>query len=66
MARSRATHPGSGLTEKQDKFMRLIAHGVSKFEACRQAEIHRRTGTRWRLDRTIVNTAGVSRSTIRL
>ena len=58
MARSRATHRGAGLTEKQDKFMRLVGQGVSNSEACRLVGIHRRTGTRWRLGRTVLNTAG--------
>ncbi len=58
MARSRTTHRGAGLTEKQDKFMRLIAQGVSNSEACRLVGIHRRTGTRWRLGRTVLNTVG--------
>ena len=58
MARSRATHRGAGLTEKQDKFVRLIAQGVSNSEACRLVGIHRRTGTRCRLGRTVLNTAG--------
>jgi len=46
------------LTEKQDKFVRLIAQGVSNSEACRLVGIHRRTGTRCRLGRTVLNTAG--------
>lgn len=58
MGRSRATHAGRALTEKQDRFVRLIAHGVSNREACRLVGINRRTGTRWRLGRTISNTAG--------
>ncbi len=58
MARSRTTHPGNGLTEKQDKFAQLVAKGVSNAEACRIVGINRRTGTRWRLGRTILNTAG--------
>jgi IS30 family transposase len=58
MVRSRTTHRGAGLTEKQDRFVRLIAQGVSNSEACRLVGIHRRTGTRWRLGRTILNTAG--------
>lgn len=58
MARSGTTHRGGGLTEKQDKFVRLIAQGVSSSEACRIVGIHRRTGTRWRLGRTILNSAG--------
>ena len=55
MARSRTTHPGRALTEKQDRF----AQGVSNSEACRVVGINRRTGTRWRFGRTIFNTAGV-------
>jgi len=58
MGRSRATHAGRALTEKQDRFVRFIAHGVSNREACRLVGINRRTGTRWRLGRTISNTAG--------
>jgi IS30 family transposase len=45
-------------TEKQDRFVRLIAKGVSNSEACRIVGINRRTGTRWRRGRTILNTAG--------
>jgi transposase, IS30 family len=58
MAKSRTTHPGRALTEKQDRFARLIAQGVSNSEACRTVGINRRTGTRWRFGRTIRNTAG--------
>jgi IS30 family transposase len=36
----------------------LIAQGVSNAEACRRVGINRRTGTRWRFGRTILNTAG--------
>jgi IS30 family transposase len=46
------------LTEQQDRFVRLIAQGVPNAEACRIVGINRRTGTRWRLGRTIRNTAG--------
>jgi len=38
--------------------VRLIAQGLSNREACRLVGINRRTGTRWRLGRTIGNTAG--------
>ncbi|MGI8647903.1 MAG: IS30 family transposase [Mycobacteriales bacterium] len=58
MGRSRTTHAGGALTEKQDRFVRLIAKGVSNSEACRLVGINRRTGTRWRFGRTVVNTAG--------
>jgi IS30 family transposase len=46
------------LTEKQDQFVRLIAQGVPNAEACRLVGINRKTGTRWRLGRTVRNTAG--------
>jgi IS30 family transposase len=46
------------LTDKQDKFVRLIAQGVSNSGACRMVGINRRTGTRWRFGRTVLNTAG--------
>jgi transposase len=58
MGRSRTSHAGSALTEKQDRFVALIRQGVSNREACRVVGINRRTGTRWRLGRTIRNTAG--------
>ena len=58
MGWSRTTHAGRAPTEKQDRFVRLIAQGVSNREACRIVGINRRTGTRWRLGRTIRNTAG--------
>src|SRR4051812_5212102 len=44
--------------EKQQQFVRLIAQGVSNSEACRIVGIHRKTGTRWRYGRTVVNSAG--------
>jgi IS30 family transposase len=44
--------------EKQQRFMRLIAQGVNDSEACRIVGIYRKTGTRWRLGRTVVNSAG--------
>jgi transposase len=46
------------LVEKQEWFVRLITQGVSNSEACRIVGINRRTGTRWRYGRTILNTAG--------
>src|SRR5262249_23722031 len=50
--------PGWGCTDKQDRFVRLIAQGVNNSEACRMVGINRKTGTRWRFGRTILNTAG--------
>ena len=40
--------------------MRLIAQGISNTEACRLVGINRKTGTRWRYGRTVVNSAGVA------
>jgi transposase, IS30 family len=54
----RKTRRGGMLVEKQDRFVRLIAQGVTNTEACRIVGINRRTGTRWRYGRTILNTAG--------
>lgn len=58
MGRGRRRRRGHGLTEKQDRFVRLIGRGVGNAEACRIVGINRRTGTRWRFGRTILNTAG--------
>jgi IS30 family transposase len=60
MGRSGKSHPGRSATEKQDQFVRLIRQGVSNAEACRMVRINRRTGTRWRFGRTVLNTAGQS------
>jgi len=49
---------GSGFTEVQAEFVKLIEQGVSNSEACRILGIHRKTGTRWRLGRTIHNRVG--------
>ena len=46
------------VVEKQEWFIRLIARGVSNSQACRIVGINRRTGTRWRYGRTILNKAG--------
>jgi transposase, IS30 family len=39
--------------EKREQFARLIAQGVSNSRACQIVGINRKTGTRWRLGRTI-------------
>jgi transposase-like protein len=58
MGTARKNRRGAMLVEKQEQFVRLIARGVSNSEACRIVGINRRTGTRWRYGRTILNTAG--------
>ena len=60
MGVGRKTRRGVMIVEKQEWFVRLIAQGVSNSAACRIVGINRRTGTRWRYGRTILNTAGVS------
>jgi IS30 family transposase len=54
----RKTRRGEMAVEKQEWFVRLIAQGVSNSQACRVVGINRRTGTRWRYGRTILNKAG--------
>ena len=54
----RRTPAGGVQAEKQQRFVRLIAQGISNSEACRIVGIHRKTGTRWRYGRTVVNAVG--------
>jgi transposase, IS30 family len=54
----RKTRHGEMVVEKQERFVRLIAQGVSNSQACRIVGISRKTGTRWRYGRTIGNKAG--------
>ncbi len=58
MGQGRRRRPSRGLSEKQQRFVRLVAQGVSNAAACRRVGINRRTGTRWRFGRTVFNTAG--------
>ncbi|GBE68340.1 IS30 family transposase [Mycobacterium sp. MFM001] len=46
------------LVEKREWFGQLIAQGVGHCEACRIVGVNRRTGTRWRYGRTVLNKAG--------
>src|SRR3954462_9919009 len=56
----RRTPAGGVQAEKQQRFVQLIAQGISNSEACRIVGIHRKTGTRWRYGRTVVNAVGES------
>ena len=56
--RGRGRPRGGTLVEEQELFGRLIAQGVSNSQACRIVGIDRRTGTRWRYGRVLVNKAG--------
>lgn len=49
---------GVALTTERERFVGLIRRGVNNSEACRIVGISRKTGTRWRLGRTVRNTAG--------
>src|SRR5450631_2026925 len=54
----RRTPTGGVQAEKQQRYVQLIAQGVSNSEACRLVGINRKTGNRWRYGRTIVNAVG--------
>ncbi|HEX5971726.1 MAG TPA: IS30 family transposase [Gemmatimonadaceae bacterium] len=57
--RDRRRTPAGGVqAEKQQRYVQLIAQGVSNAEACRLVGINRRTGTRWRYGRQVRNSAG--------
>jgi transposase, IS30 family len=44
--------------EKQQRYLQLIAQGVSNSEACRLVGINRKTGSRWRYGRSVRNSVG--------
>jgi transposase, IS30 family len=58
MRQRRRSVAGGVQAEKQQRFVRLIAQGVSNSEACRLVGINRKTGTRWRYGRSIVSSGG--------
>src|ERR1017187_7914265 len=53
---------GPPLSAKRDLYIELMSRGVSNTAACRAAGVNRRTGTRWRRGRTVVNRAGQART----
>ncbi len=57
--RDRRRTPAGGVqAEKQQRYVQLIAQGVSNSEACRLVGINRKTGNRWRYGRRVRNSAG--------
>ena len=57
--RDRRRTPAGGVqAEKQQRYVQLIAQGVSNSEACRLVGINRKTGNRWRYGRKVRNSAG--------
>ena len=57
MVRENGHHPGVALTEKRERFARLIGQGVSNSQACRLVGVNRKPGTRGGYGRTLANTA---------
>ena len=55
---SKGTRGPAPLGGQRTEFARLISIGVSNSEACRRVGVNRRTGTRWRLGRTVVLASG--------
>lgn len=41
------------MSEQRERFVGLVAAGMSNSAACREVGINRRTGTRWRYGRSI-------------
>ena len=58
MRERRRTPAGGVQAEKQQRYVQLIAQGVSNSEACRLVGINRQTGSRWRYGRKVRNSAG--------
>jgi len=57
--RDRRRTPAGGVqAEKQQRYVQLIAQGISNSEACRLVGINRKTGNRWRYGRKARNSAG--------
>ena len=50
--------PGAPLTAERERYLRLVALGVSNVQACREVGVHRITGTRWRDGRNMVDHTG--------
>jgi IS30 family transposase len=57
--RSRRRSPKGGVqSEKQQRYVQLIAQGINNTQACRIVGINRKTGNRWRYGRSIRNSVG--------
>ena len=57
--RSRGAPP---LTSQRDRYIRLMAQGMSNSAACRIVGVNRKTGSRWRYGRSITNRVGEVRT----
>ena len=53
--------PGVPLTSERERYLRLVAQGMSNVDACREVGVDRITGTRWRDGRTMIDSGGRAR-----
>ena len=53
--------PGAPLTAERERYLRLVAQGMSNVDACREVGVHRITGVRWRDGRNMVDSGGRAR-----
>jgi transposase, IS30 family len=58
MRSRRRSRKGGVQAEKQQRYVQLIAQGISNTQACRIVGINRKTGNRWRYGRSIRNSVG--------
>ena len=43
------------MTAERERYLRLVAQGMSNVQACREVGVHRITGIRWRDGRNMVD-----------
>src|SRR5450755_435623 len=53
--------PGAPLTAERERYLRLVAQGMSNYRACREIGVHPTTGMRWRDGRKMVDSSGRAR-----
>jgi IS30 family transposase len=53
--------PGAPLTAERERYLRLVAQGMSNVQACREVGVHPTTGVRWRDGRKMVDGGGRAR-----
>jgi DNA-binding CsgD family transcriptional regulator len=49
------------LTAERERYLRLVAQGMSNYRACREIGVHPTTGMRWRDGRKMVDSGGRAR-----
>ena len=53
--------PGAPLTAERERYLRLVAQGMSNVQECREVGVHPTTGVRWRDGRKMVDGGGRAR-----